>query len=101
MLQVIEMNLLHENMSIVNKGGSGAQGSIYFVKYKNDKNGKIFVLKLFDGSCRTGYERELVCLQTLSEIKVINKQYFPKMFSYRENSLCAEIVMEAMGPNLR
>lgn len=32
MLQVIEMNLLHDNMSILSKAGSGAQGSIYLVK---------------------------------------------------------------------
>jgi len=84
----------------VGKAGAGAQGTIYLVNHKTDRNKQNLVLKVFTLKNMPAYVRELAAL-TAIENNLPTRGMFPRFYSSKEDAETAELLIEAMGPDVR
>ena len=97
---------LHDNIIINSDKQKSAQGSVFYVKQGNDST-KELVLKIYKNNDMKSYFKEIAVFRKLEEKQ---KQLaaereempgFPKILSTKESSSSAELLMEALGPNIR
>jgi hypothetical protein len=97
---------LHKNIIINSEKQKSAQGSVFYVKMADDDQKEV-VLKIYKNEDIKSYFKEIAVFRKLMEIKtnpdLMQEGYvgFPEMISNLEGNQSAEILMEALGPNLR
>ena len=90
-------NFMHKGLKLRSKQEQSAQGAVHFVR---GEDGLEKIIKVYPKKEFKSYRAELKVLQHVREIGAI-RDGFPEIISVKENSQCAEILMEALGPNLR
>lgn len=58
------------------------------------------MLKVFNGKNKAAFRRELATLEAIREDPEV-RDCFPKIYSAREGPESAELLLEAMGPDVR
>ena len=104
---------LHQNIIINSQQQKSAQGSVFYVKIAADLAQEL-VLKIYKKEDIKSYLKETAVFKKIMDIKNAIKDNkviathiadgvcgFPDMISHIEGQQKAEILMEALGPNLR
>jgi len=102
-----DANYLHKNIIINSEKQKSAQGSVFYVKIANDNTREV-VLKIYKNEDKKSYQKEITVFKKLAELKQ-NREVdhdlemvgFPELISSIDGKNSAEILMEALGPNLR
>lgn len=94
----VHIQILHKGYTIVSKKFKSAQGSVYFVQDKETQ--EVFVLKLYKQEDLKSYIKEKNILIKLRDEGKCHLG-FPLLISIMEGPNQSELVMEALGANLK
>jgi virulence-associated protein VapD len=90
--------IMHKGYTIVSKKFKSAQGSVYFVQDKETQ--EVFVLKLYKQEDLKSYTKEKNILIKLRDAGKCHLG-FPLLISIMEGPNHSELLMEALGANLK
>ena len=98
---------LHQDLIINSDKQKSAQGAVFYVKTKSDQTKGVdreLVLKIYKQRDLKSYFKEKAVLNLLDDHFLKQKAVgtgFPEIISKKDNNKRAEILMSALGPNLR